>query len=95
MKLTIEGSTKTVRIKNGKRLRGFDTKLLGRASCNLKQRKFVQFDLVAVGTRWGSRAGRQDGPALAPIGVALRLAPTGKRLLRTPPAQIRRGGYFD
>jgi hypothetical protein len=50
MKLTIEGSTKTVRIKNGKRLRGFDTKLLGRASYNLKQRKFVQFDLVAVGT---------------------------------------------
>lgn len=53
MKLTIEGSTKTVRIKNGKRLRGFDTKLLGRASYNLKQRKFVQFDLVAVGTWWG------------------------------------------
>lgn len=58
--------------------RGIDARLEGRAVYDLKAERFVSFELVALGERWGGNAynGRLDqrdfGPA--PIGFVLGLA---------------------
>lgn len=68
--------------------RGYDAKLLGRAVYDLKAGRFVSFDMVVVGTRWGATQynvrGRDLSPA--PMGHALRLAPTSEGPDRVAPA---------
>lgn len=56
--------------------RGFDAKLLGMATYDLKQECFTVFELVALGSRWGGTQynGRQDDLAPMPMGVAFTLA---------------------
>lgn len=56
--------------------RGFDTKLLGKASFDTKKERFTAFELVAAGTRWGGTQynGRGDDLAPAPMGVVFTLA---------------------
>ena len=62
--------------------RGYDAKLLGRAVYHRRDQKFVSFELLAAGDRWGatSENGRvSDGEAClrpAPMGVFLELAGT-------------------
>lgn len=56
--------------------RGYDAKLLGWGTYSLGQERFVAFDLVAVGTRWGgsvysARAGDLEPN---PLGIAFTLA---------------------
>lgn len=84
----IEG---VVRNENGGR--GYDAKLLGRAAYHEREERFVSFDLVSVGTRWGERPARKGSADPAPMGVAFRLA-SREKADRVPPDQIHRG-YFD
>ncbi|MEM7164144.1 MAG: hypothetical protein AAF581_01695 [Planctomycetota bacterium] len=59
-----------------RRERGFVSDLLGYAVYDVEQRRFVHFDVVAVGTRWGATQfnGRRNDTDAAPIGVTLRLS---------------------
>jgi hypothetical protein len=56
--------------------RGLEMKLLGSARFDRKQGRFVKFEVVAIGTRWGSTQynGRGSDLARAPFGVVLSLA---------------------
>ena len=56
--------------------RGFDGQLLGRATFDRKTGRFVAFELVALGSRWGATQynGRTDDLGPAPMGVAFSLA---------------------
>ena len=56
--------------------RGFDGKFLGRATFDVATGRFVAFELVALGSRWGATQynGRTDDPGPAPMGVAFTLA---------------------
>jgi hypothetical protein len=78
--------------------RGYDAKLFGRAVYHRKDQKFVSFELLAAGDRWGatSENGRaNEGEACmrpAPMGVFLELA--GNRPAdRVPPVHLRHYGW--
>jgi hypothetical protein len=69
---------------------GYAPKLLGRATYDLKTQKFVSFELVAVGMRWGLGSCNQRGnPAPALMGVVFTLAGDGPAE-RLPPAFVSR-----
>jgi hypothetical protein len=76
--------------------RGVDARLEGRAVYDLKARKFVSFELVAVSERWGGNAynGRLDerdfGPA--PMGIVLTLA-GDSAAEHVPPMYFRSYGW--
>lgn len=69
--LELKGSSRT---EDG--ARGVDVQLLGTAAYDLRRKRFVRFELLAIGTRWGaSRYNfRQNDTDRAPIGFLLRLA---------------------
>ncbi len=56
--------------------RGIEVKLFGRARFDLQAQRFVVFELVAIGKRWGGTQynGRRDDLPAAPIGFAFTLA---------------------
>jgi hypothetical protein len=56
--------------------RGFDGRLLGRATYDTGTQRFVAFELLAVGTRWGGTQynARHDDLEPAPIGYLFELA---------------------
>jgi hypothetical protein len=56
--------------------RGLDLKLLGHARYDLKQGRFVDFEVVAIGQRWGGTQynGRGRDLGSAPFGATLTLA---------------------
>jgi hypothetical protein len=56
--------------------RGYDAKLLGRAKYDRAKGRFVEFELVAAGTRWGGTQYNARGDDLlpAPLGLAFTLA---------------------
>ena len=60
----------------GSQTRGLEAQLLGFARFDLKQGRFVGFEVVAVGTRWGGTQynGRSNDLDPAPFGVVLSLA---------------------
>jgi hypothetical protein len=72
--------------------RGLDMKLLGRARFDRKLGRFVGFEVVAVGTRWGGTQYncRADDLAAALFGAVLSLAGTS-RVERVAPEHVR--GY--
>ena len=74
--------------------RGYESKLIGRATWDPRKEKFTSFELVAVGDRWG--AGncnqRNDDIARAPMGVAMILA-GGQPADRVCPAFISQYGW--
>jgi hypothetical protein len=72
--------------------RGLDMKVLGSARFDRKQGRFVGFEVVAVGTRWGGTQYncRGDDLAPAPFGAVLSLAGLS-RADRVAPAHFR--GY--
>jgi hypothetical protein len=78
--------------------RGYDAKLLGRAVYDRRGQKFVSFELLAAGDRWGatSENGRVcDGEACmrpAPMGVVLELAGSSPAE-RVPPVHLGRYGW--
>jgi hypothetical protein len=56
--------------------RGFEARLLGRASYDVKKERFLTFELVAIGKRWGATQFNVRGgdPGPAPLGVLFTLA---------------------
>ena len=60
----------------GTQARGLEAQLLGFARYDLERGRFVGFEVVAVGTRWGGTQynGRSDDLDPAPFGVVLSLA---------------------
>lgn len=72
--------------------RGFDARLAGRAAFEVGEERFVAFELVAIGERWGGTQfnGRGDDLEPSPIGVFFTLAGEGDRVA---PAAIARYGW--
>lgn len=62
--------------RRGSERRGLATELLGFAEFDLKDGRFVAFEAVAVGERWGGTRFnvRNDDPGPAPFGIVLSLA---------------------
>ncbi len=56
--------------------RGFEARLLGNATYDVTKERFLTFELVVVGTRWGGTQfnGRSDDMDPAPLGVLFTLA---------------------
>ncbi len=99
VRLKLTGATRAVR-KGRWRIQGFsdrptqqeiglETRLLGHAAFDRQRAQFVEFDLVAVGKRWGGTQfnARGDDLAASPIGAVLQLA-SGARNERIAPARI-------
>jgi hypothetical protein len=59
--------------------RGYEARLLGHATVDVRQGKFREFALLAIGPRWGGRgythSMRQGDLAPQPMGVAFRMLP--------------------
>jgi hypothetical protein len=74
--------------------RGLDMKVLGSARFDRKQGRFIGFEVVAVGTRWGGTQYncRDNDLAPAPFGAVLSLAGES-RAERVAPEHFR--GYGD
>lgn len=73
---------------------GFESKIVGRATWNLKAKRFTAFEMVATGPRWGDMTvtgSRRDDPGPHPMGVAFRLAATREGSDRVPPIHVLRG----
>lgn len=75
--LRLEGETRTEM--SGPRKHGLDMRLLGKATYDLTKARFLTFELVAVGSRWGGTQlnGRRRDPDEAPIGILFTLAGDG------------------
>jgi len=72
---------------------GYEPKLLGRATFNLKEQKFSSFELLAVGLRWGlGNCNQRHNPAPALMGIVFTLA-GDSQAERLPPAFISRYGW--
>jgi hypothetical protein len=67
--------------------RGFSGQLLGTAQYDTAKGRFISFELVALGYRWGATPynGRADDLAPSPIGFAFTLA-GNTAAERIPPA---------
>jgi hypothetical protein len=74
--------------------RGFDGTLRGRATWDRAAGRFVAFEMVAVGSRWGATQynGRHDDLGPAPLGVAFTLAGDDPSD-RVPPASMWEYGW--
>jgi hypothetical protein len=72
--LRLEGETLTD--DEGSRKHGLDMHLLGNATYDLAKERFLKFELVAVGSRWGGTQfnGRRRDADAAPIGILFTLA---------------------
>jgi hypothetical protein len=72
--------------------RGFDCRVRGFLSYDRSHARFVRFDLLAVGMRWGGSEHniRRDDLEPAPMGVAFELA-GGEPADRTPPQGVSSG----
>ena len=82
------------------RERGLDASLLGYLRFNRRTERFVRFDVVAVGSRWGGTDYnvRQEDLEPAPIGIAMTIAGQEARDRIAPHACQSRGGlerYFN
>jgi hypothetical protein len=88
LSLRIEGATRAVEPplvkargsgRPDEKERGFEARLLGHATVDLRQSKFTSFALLAIGPRWGGRgyahSMRQDDLEPQPMGFALRMLP--------------------
>jgi hypothetical protein len=76
--------------------RGLDMKILGSARFDRKRGRFVGFEVVAVGTRWGGTQYNCRGNDLAPapFGAVMSLAGES-RAERVAPAHFRGYGGVD
>jgi hypothetical protein len=85
--LRLEGETRTAAEGNwpvqgnrdrkpGAQKRVFEARLLGKATYDLKKERFLTFELLAVGMRWGATQFnvRRDDPGPAPMGVLFTIA---------------------
>ena len=76
IELTLSGKT-LGRVERGRFPRGVRTDLMGRAVFDKKSRSFSEFEMVAVGERWGRTRfnGRHRQLDATPIGFVFQLAP--------------------
>ena len=89
--LSFEGETRASLV-SPKKI-GYEPKLLGRATFNLKEQKFVSFELLAVGLRWGlGNCNQRHNPAPALMGIVFTLA-GDSQAERLPPAFVSRYGW--
>jgi len=89
--LSFEGETRASMV--SPKIIGYEPKLLGRATFNLKEQKFVSFELLAVGMRWGlGNCNQRHNPAPALMGIVFTLAGDSPAE-RLPPAFISRYGW--
>ena len=89
--LSFEGETRASIISPQKI--GYEPKLLGRGIFNLKEQKFVSFELVAVGMRWGlGNCNQRHDAAPALMGIVFTLAGESQAE-RLPPTFISRYGW--
>jgi hypothetical protein len=70
-------------VSQGDDRRGLEAKILGKGEYSVKDQKFIKFELVVVGERWGRTQynAREDDTERAPIGYCLQIAsdsPTDK-----------------
>jgi hypothetical protein len=77
--IKIAGTTKGDAHGRGRResAHGVETRILGHATYDLDKGAFVEFQMVALGTRWGHTEfnGRRRDPESGPIGFVFELAP--------------------
>jgi hypothetical protein len=86
--VSFEGETRTS-IEGSKKI-GYAPKLLGRAKYNVKDQKFVSFELVAVGMRWGlGNCNQRHNPDPALMGIVFTIAGDSPAE-RLPPAFVSR-----
>ena len=89
--LSFEGETRASLV-SPKKI-GYEPKLLGRATFNLTEQKFVSFELLAVGLRWGlGNCNQRHNPAPALMGIVFTLA-GDSQAERLPPAFFSRYGW--
>ena len=89
--LSFEGETRASLV-SPKKI-GYEPKLLGRATFNLKEQKFVSFELLAVGLRWGlGNCNQRHNPTPALMGIVMTLA-GDSQAERLPPAFVSRYGW--
>ena len=89
--LSFEGETRASMV-SPKKI-GYEPKLLGRATFNLKEQKLVSFELLAVGLRWGlGNCNQRHNPAPALMGIVFTLA-GDSQAERLPPAFFSRYGW--
>jgi len=67
--------------------RGVEVDLLGSATYDLDERRFVELELVAIGERWGGSQYNGRSGDLEPAGIGFLLTPAPEGL-RVPPAAI-------
>jgi hypothetical protein len=76
--------------------RGLEAKLVGHATVNVRQNKFVSFALLAIGPRWGGRgywhSMRKDDLDPRPMGVAFRILPPSEPVEGAVPHHV--ANYF-
>lgn len=74
--MDISGSTKGAR--KGKNRLGVETKLIGSAAYDLTTKRFLQFDVIALGERWGKTRfnDRKNQQHKTPIGFTFELTPS-------------------
>ena len=75
--------------------RGFEPQILGYLTFDRKEQRFIRFDVVVAGMRWGGTTFnfRQEDVEPAGLGIAMTIAGSHERD-RTPPASSP-GRYFD
>jgi hypothetical protein len=90
--LRLEGETRTAM--EGRREHGLEMRLLGKATFDLAAGRFLTFELVAVGSRWGGTKlnGRRGDADTAPIGILFTLA-ADSPCERVAPAFLRHPVY--
>ncbi len=76
VELRLVGEARIVANAADSKERGYDGRLLGRATFDRKTSRFVAFELLALGSRWGATRynGREGDPGPAPMGVLFSLA---------------------
>jgi hypothetical protein len=89
--LSFEGETRASIV--SPKIIGYEPKLLGRATFNVTEQKFVAFELLAVGMRWGlGNCNQRHNPDPALMGIVFTLAGDSPAE-RLPPAFISRYGW--
>ncbi len=79
IELVLEGSTRSdsERVQHNQSARGVVTRLIGTAVFDTADQRFVKFDIVALGRRWGYTPfndRRRDGVKSNPLGFVLTMA---------------------
>ena len=79
VKIKITGTTKGDARGGGRResAHGVETRILGTATYDLDREEFVEFEMVALGTRWGYTElnGRRRDTESGPLGFVFELTP--------------------